>query len=503
MYFTAISAIIILYTALKMLLSAAKGYKKGWLKSIIGLGKIAFCALFASLISVAVASASAEPVLMILSDEGVFDGIITEDALLPVIDIVVRMLLSLVLYIPVFYIMRLLLAIIVGIVYKRVTKRDNIAKTPYSTENKTYLEKNDRIIGAFIGAICGFIIIVVVFMPLCGIMRSIDNIAAMTEKISGESLYESTEGGEELKKYTNDFSVHFIDACGGKFLFDLTARTNAYGMSASFNDELAKVSAIDFEEYEKLLSSIGSSREPDFARIDELLGSIDDSLFMKTLLLSTVKGASDSWLRGESFMDMGKPIFIDYEPVEAFFDEFLMICKTSTHETIISDIKMLLIMGNAVSEKFSSLSGGNYNGIVNSFTDGSIERLIDEQIERNPHMWKMKDAFHNLIFSVLANQIVSGNVMSDLSRQFLYNDIAEILNDTAALQEVTKNSAIRKQLGDLLNDNSIYSSDELVDGVAFLLLENFKADAGALSADEIEELFIQYALGQYGANAQP
>jgi len=503
MYFTAISAIIILYAALKMLLSAAKGYKKGWLKSIIGLGKVAFCALFASLISVAIASASAEPIMRILYDGGVFDGIITEDALLPVMDIIVRMLLSLVLYIPVFYILRLFLAIIVGIVYKKVTKKDSSAKTPYSTENKTYLEKNDRIIGALIGALCGFIIIVVVFMPLCGIMRSIDNIADITEKISGESLYAPSEDGEELKKYTNDFSVHLIDTCGGKFLFDLTARTNAYGMSASFNEELAKVSEIDLEEYANLLSSIGSAEAADLARIDALLDSIDDSLFMKTLLLSSVNGASDSWLRGESFMGIEKPVFIDYEPVEAFFDEFLMICKTSTPETVIPDIRMLLVMGSAVSEKFSSLSGGNYEGIVNSFTDGSIEKLIDEQIEKNPHMWRMKDAFHNLIFSVLANQIVTGNVISDLSRQFLYNDITDILNDTAALKEVTKNSAVRKQLGDLLSDNSIYASDVLVDGVASMLLENFKADAGALSSDEVEELFIQYALGQYGANTQP
>jgi hypothetical protein len=84
--------------------------------------------------------------------------------------------------------------------------------------------RHEKPIAAFVGALAGLVLVIVLFMPLTGILKTgddiIDTVAEMTHN---ETIQQST-AARLLDHYGNDASGTVLRACGGNALYNMTAR---------------------------------------------------------------------------------------------------------------------------------------------------------------------------------------------------------------------------------------------------------------------------------------
>ena len=130
MTFTLLSAAMLGIMALIIYGQARKGYKNGLNKSLINLAAVFFSAIFGTVISVGLSSLIENLTVWILQVSNLY-GEIEElaDSYMAAILLVSKMILSLLIFIPVFYILKFIINLIAGIILRKCIKKSRALKT--------------------------------------------------------------------------------------------------------------------------------------------------------------------------------------------------------------------------------------------------------------------------------------------------------------------------------------------------------------------------------------
>lgn len=493
MSFTLLSVVIIAVMALSIYWQTRKGYKKGLTKSLINLSLTVLCAVAGTFISVALASAVTPAIIKLMEQTDVYVGLaeMLGDAI-DMLPILFGMLTSLLLYLPVFIVLKLVVALITKIICAAAVNNENTERGEYLKEGAELYEKKSKAIGAAVGAASGFILTVVIMMPFVGTVSAIDDFSdAVAELMEGE-VQDETQQNDALSKYASDFGGTMIDVCGGRMLFDMTTRITVYERTTYLNKEIEAIKNVDMEKVKTIIFNMGNATDEDIKEIEELLGEIDDSLILKSIMLSKVKGAADAWLDGGKYMGVGRPKFGNDEAIDALLDEILYVCSTATFETVDADIRTVMNLSNLFREKREIYNSVNYEVLIEDLMENGTADAVRKELEKNPHMQPVLYAIDDLVMTLISREISDPSKYSEFQNDQLFEELAQTLNSTAGLVGTVREAAVSERLKECFENYGAYVPDALNEKIAALLISGLGNTEDTVELEHIKDFFERY-----------
>ena len=497
MTFTALSVVILTLSACIFYRYIRKGRKKGVTRSLADLACVLFSAFVGVLISIGLSGVIVDSVMDIVTELEFYSE--WEDSVPGLSDvsiILLSMVLSLLLYVPTFFVLRILISIIVFVAFKRSLKGKQAA-SDYLSENEEYYVKRSTFFGGVVGAVSAFMVTVIVFTPLVGILKSISPIIDIYSDIAGNDSASENEVVETLCEFDEDGVATAIFACGGKLFFDMTARTEYHGQTSYINNEIETIGEIGYKQLMDSLSEFSLQEESSADVLLDLIDDADKSLIAKAVLVANVREASRLWLNNKTYLDVERPNLGDNAMVDEFLNEILFVCSTTSFESFSDDVRTLLYISRIFSDKMELFESGDYEVIINELMQDGIANQLRAELDKNDHMRSIIYAVDDLIMSIVVEELYDSHKFSEISRNSLYTNFAEILTETLGLEYSVREESVAGNVESYLTDYGIYLPDGLDETISSMLIQGIDANSTEITPDDVKEFFEQY-LGMMG-----
>ena len=488
MSFTLFSVVIFVVTAAIIYIHIRWGYKHGMSKSLINVAILFSCAFFASLVAVGITALGDALILNLAKNIGIYQFIEKNlGSFIPAIVVMLKMIISLVLYLPIFFILRIVSSLTAKIIYGIFVKKGSKKKPRYLSENEALYVKKDKKIGALLGIVSGFILSVVIFAPLVGALKTADGIVDILKTNTDIPAIENSKSLELLDKYSNDFSGTVINACGGAVLYDMTTSTSYSGHTTCLNREIGYIESIDLIGTKNKLAQGGGLTVDGIAELEPVLNTVSKSLVLKLMVSEIVKDASASWINRETYMGMERPSIGTHKAMDNFLDQMLYVCSTSTFDTYDADVRTLLNLLKLFQKNEALLTAGDYDTLVYAFTDGGFLHQVEAELDKNPHMNMVSYAINDMIMDVVAEEIIDTSKYSDVARNMLYREIAAALSDTQGLSGATRDNTVSSYLSESFDKFGVDVPKNINDRIASVLSENVPTMDGRVTDKEVKK----------------
>ena len=494
MSFTSISVIIFPILVLTVFMYSRKGYKKGLSRTLIDLAVVLFSVFFGAMLAILLSKGIANATIGILSGMGFYEEI--ENMLMgfdEVLFLIVRMLVTLIIYVPSFLLLKLILGICVALIYKRKCDEKSGSGVDYYKENEEFYVRKNKKISMAVGALSGFLISLVIWTPFAGIIKTVSATLDFAKSFSGESVF-GEDVDNAFEYYSDDFSVSLVSGCGGKMLFNFATTVSVDGEYTDLTSELEALRDIDFNEFGELVKFEITSAES-AERIKSLTAQMEKSKIMKLAFVSTVRNLSAAWLNGESYMGAFRVSFDSYDSLDSFIDEVLYVCSSSTAETISADINTLINVSSILNEESALFASGDYYAIMEALASDdeyNIITRIKDELEKNAHMRPVLYAVDELIMSVIAEEIQDYTKYTVEDCEDLFFEISDILTSTGALSDEARLSAVTDSIREELDSYGVYIPDTLNETIASTLIEGLGSYGGEVTYDDVREYFEEF-----------
>lgn len=492
MSFTLLSVAILGITALLIYGQVKKGYKLGIRKSFINLAVLLVSAFLGAWLSSWVASLFSEPFIELMIRSSIYNSIQKFMGDISIVaGFIITIVLSLVLYVPIFLLVRGVISFVVRRVSKRFIGYAD-ADSQYVSENASFVAKNDKKIGGLIGAVAGFVLSVAIFMPLVGLMSSANDAIAITKEITNVRAIEESEDFNTLDRYANDFSVKLLYSCGGSTIYDVATRVEIDGETTYINKELKIIRNINFEGTKGLFKESFTVPDEKMQQIELMLEEIDQSVFLRYFSVQMIKNTSDRWLANKGYAGLRRPAVKDSKILNEYVDALLTDLSKTTVYTYDEDIMTTLRLINLLQDNSSLLNSSDYGSFSQELDKKMLLQKIDGEIAQNPRMSTVDTSIDKCILELVTIDIYNEEVHSADSRERLFLDLAEALNKTRGLVKGARESAMSSYSAESFKNFNMSVSSSVNARVANNLLSKLSRTSGDITWEEVEEFFDAY-----------
>lgn len=364
-------------------------------------------------------------------------------------------------FVLLFVLIRIILGITMRIVMKFIPILNNLPPVA------------KRLGGLGVGAVNGFILCLVLFMPLLGTVNLVNTVVSSID-IPAENAEESVEAGSvimissEQTSETDEISQYISSAvdsgagkvllsCGGEFMYNLTASVNCNGEWTNLSKEADVIVT--------MVNDITAAGEDDIAKIiDAVVECVGASPIIKNFAADFLSEAAQAWVNGETFMGMEK-ISVE-EEFEPMIDATLEILATEDEEYICDDLEAI----SAFIHKVEAIGLLDNMEDMDSIEAGTFAELIGS-IENNDRMLPLIDGVHALSIKIFATGF---GIMND--KQELYDDLMKSLAETInqCNNDMIPRDEAKVALIEVLQDHGIdVESEEIDNGVSDLLYQYY------------------------------
>ncbi len=512
MTFTIFSLVLIVAVAFSVSKGAYDGYRRGSSKAIICLLSVVFSLVMGSILSsrIYASSLSNSIVSALYQNESLAYLFENVDRLSVILSAVVSMVLSPIIFVLVFLILRLICHVITAIVYKKTL--DYGGRTESSVgENDTWYKRNNKKIGAVVGGVSGFLIVLIMFSPIIGTLKTVDSLVNMTKSDDSASEQQvqvdqasaeadtSTEAGNSKPKsaldvvsdYANDFAGTVMYYCGGKAIYDMSARTEVDGHTVVLTQEIDSVSAMAKEliEVAPAITNLGNFGAEDVGKLENICDTVDDSYFLSLLTSSIVSSASRNWAMGEDFIGIARPDFND--SISAFTDCIFSVLATTTPDTVGEDLSTIFRVCGIIMDSGLLQTNGDYDAIMALLEDGEFLNELISELESNPRTAHLVDSIHLFAMnSLMSNIKFDGYDVSEY--EGLMEDIAEQFNRMNGQSHDKKVETLANYTVEYLQDYGVDVPVEVAKVIADAMITNIPDSDGYITAEQMKEFFEQY-----------
>jgi len=499
MSFSLLSVVIIGVTAAMIYKKMRKGYKHGLSRSLMDLATLLCCAVFSALVSALlsklVTKLLTEAVFSALENAGAFASLKGAYSLLTgALELVLAMIISVLLYLPVFFLLKAVLRRLVKIVSAivlRKSRRGLKKKEPqYLSEEAPFYVRNDKKIAAGVGAFTGLILAIVIFMPLTGLLKTADDIVDTVADMTQSPKIEQSAGVRLLDHYANDAGVTVLHASGGRVLYDMTARASYEGHSTHINKEIEIIRSMRIADIVKEIKATGKLGGGNTQMIQDVVDELDDSLCLKLVMVDFIQGASQSWMQYEPYLGISRPSLGNYRAIDDFFDTMLFVCSTTTIDTYDDDMKTILGIVGILEDYQAIFTGDGYETFMKEFVEGDALKRIESELHKNPRMSAVNAAIDGLVMNLIATEL-SGLEYALEGQPEIYQGIADILNNARGLEGSVKTTAIANGLSESFAEHGVYLPPAMEDRVASILVSNVPTDE-TLTQESVKQYFDEY-----------
>lgn len=495
MTFTLLSVVIIGVTAAIIYKQTRKGYKHGLSRSLTHLATLLCCAIFSAPIATLLAKWLGKLLFNWLSEKGTLDfmdGVLSH--LTVIVQLLLTMILSVVLYLPVFLLVKILMTrlhrLLTGIMLAR-SKRGVKKKEPqYLSEEAPFYVRHDKRIAAWVGGFTGLLIAVVLFMPMIGILKTADDIVdTVAEMTHNETILEK-ESVKLLDKYANDAGSTVMRACGGKVLYDMTARVSYEGHSTYMNKEIKIIREMNIVDRLKDFQASGQLSVSNSDKIYSLLEELEKSLCLKVMMTEFLKGASENWMMYEPFFGIDRPSLGNYRAIDDLFDSILFVCSTTNVDNYDGDVKTILNLVGILSEYQTIFDNNDYDSFMKEFVEGDALEKIEDELSKNPRMSALNVAVDGMLMNLIATELSLLEYDDDSSPE-IYQGLADVMNSTLALEGSVKMTAVANGVSENFAEYNVYLPSSMEDRVASILITNVPSNEVA-TEESVKEIFEGY-----------
>jgi len=487
MSFTLLSIVILAITAAFVYRHVRLGYKRGLTKTLISLAILIFSALIATVLSSVLSSLMTDGVVVLLKTAELYEKLIEPmGGYVSVIMIVIKTVISLIIYIPVFFILRLVVAFIFRIVCTIVIRKKGGRIPQYLSENEDIYVKKEKNIGAAIGALSGVILSIIIFMPLIGGMKSVNNTVGIVGAITGKDKTEQVEALQMLDKYSNDFMGTVFDACGGGMLYDLTTRISYSGEVSCINNELEMIESIDTKALLASFKNPEVSATKKLTGIEPVLDAVNDTVVVKMVFVEFIKNASSTWLQHGEYMGIPRPSLGNHRAMEELLDSVLLVCSTTTFDTYDADVRTFMNIAKIVSENEKSFNESDYSTFIDTVVRSNLLQRIEDELDKNPHMANIKYAINDMIMCTIVTELDATEKYPESVKKELYKALANALTDTMSLSGSTKTVTLANQIVEDFKARGINIPDQISARVALAMSEGVAVKEGKITDKEVE-----------------
>lgn len=376
----------------------------------------------------------------------------------------------------------------------------------------------NRLVGAALGLVCGYLVAVIVVMPLVGTIDLVTSVADINleqeegaeadaqnnEPVALEDAEADVQDPSEdtlEKEELSDVIVaadKYIDvfmSVGCRPVYNVFASADYNGEKIYLHDDIEVIMEVvvlvsdmdDASESEKL----------DHSHI-EMLNTIIDHLDHSPLLKGTISGifseACSSWIEGESFMGIEK---IDAgELLGPVVDDLFEILSTTTPETVTADLHTMADIFDILIES-GLLEDMTYEHMLKEMgkENGILVQLVTA-INKNERMQPLAKEISMLSVRALATHL---DLPEGVTEEYnvLMSDIASSLTANSNLTTEEKRDIVKEDLNKAFENYGVEIENEALDNVVDNMIEHFDGQE-SVSDDEIKAYFTQYVISEAG-----
>lgn len=490
---TLLTLAIFAVTAIFIYRHVRLGYKRGLSKTLITLAVLLFSALIGAALSPLLSGLIVEGIVLLLKFYNIYDTLIAPVAgYMSVILIVIKTFVSILVYLPVFFLLRLITALVIKLVYSIVVKKGEGRKPKYKSEDADDYVKREKSIAAAIGAISGVMLAIIVFMPLtCG-LKTANSAVEVAQGLLGEEMFPETRETRSLKKYSKDASASVINILGGDALFDMTTRISYEGHTSCIDNELAAIEAVDVEQLMIEFSDTEGSTIDKIVAVEPLLNNINDTVVVKMLVIDVIKEVSLSWMDYEDYMGIPRPVLGEQKSMDRFLDSLLLVCSTTTFESYEANVTTLLNITKIVCEYEGLFATQDYQEFIKSFSESNALSRIEAELDSNPYMGRVEYAINDMLMSTIVSELNILDKYPESTKNELYKALAKVLNDTKDLSGSAKNVELTRRLTESFEAKGITVPDGISERIAEAMEQGVPSMDGKITAREVESYLNQY-----------
>ena len=488
---------ILLYTAAIAAITLLQARNKSWIMTAIRLGETFVAALLAIPLAKSL-SGTMTDLAMPLVDNLVPDdwqGFLTAvPALEEGVRVFCGMLIAVLLYLPIFAVIRLLLGI-AGMICEReipVLAREEDKKLAISLP----------VAGAH-----ALLMAIVTLIPLCSFIMMGSHLIGTIEKSPAlESAIASSENAAHtldtvertagnLEKNPCVVAVHYTL---GKPVYTLLTtdrlnKTATHGENVRMNME---------RELSGLIHTAGSVIEAknafaseNFSEKDkkQLFEAADDlfaSKWVGYVATDSLVALSKSWKEGDTFLGIARPTMA--EVIDPTFVCLLEVLSTETPETLSEDIHVILdVLSDLRLRGFLDSDTIFYDDLIRSLgQDGFLSTLLTK-LDQNERMHLLVDELKTMNVRLVGSMLGIEHLQSG-QYDALMGDVATSLNDVLQKPAEERNEIIKQTINQNFDTHGFHVPEDVALEVSDKIINELGAD-GEITKDELTAFLSSYA----------
>ena len=367
----------------------------------------------------------------------------------------------------------ILVSIVVSIVVSIIVKRIQLPRQPGKALN--------RLGGAGVGLVCGFLVCVFVFTPVVG---TLSTVASVGDELAAEG--EEDELSLLIKEVSENATIRVYNGMGCGLLYNSLATVKVNGDRVYLKDDIAVIMSI----VGTLGTLSGGSEEMGEEQINALNAIIEDldrSALIKNLVAEVFSTAAEKWSAGEEFMGMS--MISAGELLDPVVRDMMAVIATTDHTTVTSDLRTMAdVLGIVVEADI--LSGGEGTELLKKLGESKVVSKLILAINENERMAHLSDRVTKLSVQALASTI---GIPADAAERYdmLMGDIATSLNSTRGMELSERIEKVTPEVTKALDTYGVDVTDEAASLIAEGLVNDF-GDSGDIDTVDVEEFFLVY-----------
>lgn len=495
MTFSLISVAVLFIAVLIILIEVVRAVNRGFRKTLITLASL-FLAVFSSIVITnftsdffARFSASLIKSLIDISD---FSEKLP--SIIKIITAYADALVAPIVFLVTFFVMRGIIAIVMAIVNKAVSKRLESGK--YEPEDAPNYRKKPNLTNGLLGALCGLMVVVICISPVMGsikiIGKTFNNMNANTDAL-GIRIKSSVT--QYVDKCSNDLVGNVFYYCGGNLIYRSTASSklneNYFGIEREIDGTFNTLN--DIMNVSNTINNLGSATEEEKNELRNLGSNINKAETLKTVAADIVPVLAKKWANNEPYEGVEKPKV--NKAANTFFNQMLHVCKQSTSETVGDDLSTLINVYIIAFEN-DILASENYKEMLEQAKKTGAFDLIKKELEKNPRMAGISLELDNMTIRSVATAIQSFNIEN---YDALMGDVTDTLNKAMKLEGQERLDYVNDLTKSYIHQYGIDIGDDVAEEISARLVEELVDHRNTeITVDDIKAFMDKYSVKASG-----
>lgn len=341
--------------------------------------------------------------------------------------------------------------------------------------------------GALIGLACGLIGVLVLVTPVFGYVHMVDHVLGEFPASDENSTLAQVKTVTEI--YDTPIASTVYNVLGDKLFSGLTSvKWNDQKIVLMDEIDTAFVVVDNFSVLKQ--KSMDNYGDAEIEAVSNMTTAIGESPLFSNLGSGLLAGASNAWLRDDTFLGISRPQITGN--VGAMLDGFLKVFSTSSADNIDDDLKtfsdMFAVM---IKHKLFSAATQTENDFTTQLTAVGVIDEVYATLDANPRMQPVKKAIADIGVRIMMSSMGVPDDLRETHGEML-NDIAGTLKNLADENGNVDATELKNELKNIAGTHEVEVSDSAVQLVADGFAAEFTPEElNTLTEDEIVDRLIE------------